>query len=518
MNIKHIYNIHRAFAISLLFSPLALHAQAIDESSYRLTDATSLWSLTNNAAGLTLDPTADRGVAYISGSHESRGFHRVQEGTQDNDFTFFTERYQHMGKYLYGYGKFEFNTGRTKGRSWSDVRRTYNSNPYFSGSEVAGSYQRQDINLTAAVGTQAFGPWRFGLRLDYQLGDLSRLRDPRSRSESLNYRLTPALTFSTHRSTIGLEGHYQRYKEKIPDITTVQTDPTLKYYMMSGMENANGVTGGYNGFMREFVNHEFGFRLSYAYSYSIFSSLTEAGIDRGSEGVYGTYKYQPGHYYTYRYSLRNRSLWKTQKWLHNFDASLQYEEGYADEYRQKLTITTDSATGYNTYSYVNQMTYNKRYRVRLLDAALAYRLNALSEQGIKGYVGLDGALRSVHNEYHLNTSRLTYHYVDWGATAGHVLFDNRFWGDAAFHYRNTFDNELSLADPTTAYAQQVLTVDEQNFYTVNSWKADLALTYQFPLTIKNRTSMWFVKLKGSYIHATNKEHNRYASLTVGLHY
>ena len=27
------------------------------------------------------------------------------------------------------------------------------------------------------------------------------------------------------------------------------------------------------------------------------------------------------------------------------------EEGYADEYRQQLTITTDSTTGYNTYKY-----------------------------------------------------------------------------------------------------------------------------------------------------------------------
>ena len=172
----------------------------------------------------------------MEGSHESRGFHRVQEGNQDNSLRFFTERYQHLGRYLYGYGKFDFDMGRTKNRRWSDVRRTYNSDPFISGSEVAGSYDRQDISLTAAVGTTAFGPWRFGLRLDYQLGDLSRLRDPRSRSEMLDYRLAPSFTYSIGRSTLGLEGHYRRYKEKIPDITTVQTDPNMKYYTMTGME------------------------------------------------------------------------------------------------------------------------------------------------------------------------------------------------------------------------------------------------------------------------------------------
>ena len=35
------------------------------------------------------------------------------------------------------------------------------------------------------------------------------------------------------------------------------------------------------------------------------------------------------------------------------------------------------------------MTYNKRYRVRLLDAALGYRLNSASEHGINGYIGVD---------------------------------------------------------------------------------------------------------------------------------
>ena len=514
---------HKTLTLALLaafstFLPATLQAQTIDESSYRLADAASLWSTTANAAGLTLDYLVDRGVAMMEGSHESRDFHRVQEGNQDNSLRFFTERYQHLGRYLYGYGKFDFDMGRTKNRRWSDVRRTYNSDPFISGSEVAGSYDRQDISLTAAVGTTAFGPWRFGLRLDYQLGDLSRLRDPRSRSEMLDYRLSPSFTYSIGRSTLGLEGHYRRYKEKIPDITTVQTDPNMKYYTMTGMENANGVVGGYNGYMREYVNHEFGFRLSYAWQSTSWSSLTEAGIDRSSEGIYGTYKYQPGHYHVYRYAITNKTTWRTPRWLHVVQARLQYEEGYADEYRQQLTITTDSTTGYNTYRYVNQMTYNKRYRVRLLDAALGYRLNSASEHGINGYIGVDGALRSVHNEYHLPASSFAYHYVDWGLAAGHGFFANRFWMDAAFRLRQVFDNRLSLADATTPYAQQVWTADYNDYYTVNSWRARLALTYQQPITVKGRTSMWFVRLDGGYLHAANSQHNSRASLAIGLRF
>ncbi len=518
MNIDHLSLAPRLLAPALLLFPLSLSAQTVDESSYRLADAISLWTESHNAAGLTLDSITDRGVALIEGTHQSLGYRRVQEGNQDNGLHFFTERYQRMGRYLYGYGKFDFDMGRTKDRRWSDVRRTYNSNPMISGSEVAASYDRQDISLTAAVGTTAFGPWRFGLRLDYQLGDLSRLRDPRSRSEMLDYRLTPSLTYTFGHSTLGLQGHYRRYKEKIPDITTVQTDPNLKYYTMTGMENANGVVGGYNGYMREYVDHEFGFRLSYAWQADSWASLTEAGIDRGSEGVYGTYKYQPGHYHVYRYAIANKTTLRTPQWLHVVNAGVQYEEGFADEYRQRLTITTDSLTGYNTYSYVNQMTYRKRYRVRLLEAVLGYRLNSVSEQGINGYVGVDGILHAVHNEYHLPTSSFAHHYALWGLSAGHGFFANRFWVDAAFRLRQVFGNRLNLADPSTPYAGQVWTVDEQDYYTVNTWRARLALTYQLPVTVKQHTSMWFVRLDGGYLHAANSQHNSRASLAIGMRF
>ena len=54
--------------------------------------------------------------------------------------------------------------------------------PYQSGSDIAGSYDHQDFDMVASVGTTDFSGWRFGLQLNYQLGDLSRLRDPRSRS------------------------------------------------------------------------------------------------------------------------------------------------------------------------------------------------------------------------------------------------------------------------------------------------------------------------------------------------
>ena len=67
MNIDHKTLTLALLAASSTFLPATLQAQTIDESSYRLADAASLWSTTTNAAGLTLDFLVDRGVAMMEG-------------------------------------------------------------------------------------------------------------------------------------------------------------------------------------------------------------------------------------------------------------------------------------------------------------------------------------------------------------------------------------------------------------------------------------------------------------------
>ena len=239
-----------ALIISIVCS-IAVQAQHITKQNYAFADETQLWRLTGNAAGLSLDSAQARGVAIVDYSHRSGDFHRVQEGSQTNNLELFTERYQQIGKYLYGYGSFKFDMGRTKNRAWSDVIRTYESNPFISGSSVAGSYDHQDFELNASIATVPMGRFTYGANLNYKVGDLSRLRDPRSRINLAQYRLTPAITYSIGSSTLGLAGYYDRRKEKLPNLTTVQTDPNLMYYQMTGIATASGTIGGYNGYMRE---------------------------------------------------------------------------------------------------------------------------------------------------------------------------------------------------------------------------------------------------------------------------
>lgn len=504
-----------AFALLLLATPAGAQNAPGGEGEYRYDDATQLWRNTANMAGLTIDSTRNRGYAAFDYRHKAGNLHRMQEGVEANGFAFSTERYQQLGTWLYGYGRFSFDMGRTKDRAWSDVMRTYNSNPYFSGSSIAGRYDRQDIDLTAAVGTKAFGHWRGGLKLDYRVGDLSRLRDPRSRSELLDYRLAPSVAFTMGRHTVGLAGHYRRYKEKIPNITTVQTDATVKYYLMSGMEHADGTAGGAGGFQREWVNHNLGAELSYGYRNGGVESLTGLTIERGSEGVYGQYKYQPGHYYQYRYGFRTQNSIITDRLIHRIDLAATYEQSYADEYRQQLKITSDSATGINSYQYISLMTFKKRFQVNLFNLDFVYRLNFHEARTVTGYVGVKANMKTVRNKYLLNTSEMKYSFVDYALEGGKALMGGRLWIDVSAGLHNSLKHDLILADESGDYAQQVLLADRK-YYAANYFKGHTQVMYQFPLTVKKVRSLWYVKAYGDYAHANNHLHASTVGIAVGL--
>ena len=527
--ITSIVSIASIGSIVSIVSIAPIKAQA-QEGNYRYADATQLWRLTDNAAGLSLDANDvrnyDRGFAEFDLQHREGDYRRVQEGGQRNQLSFLTERYQRVGKYLVGYGRFLFDMDRTKDRAWCDVMRPYNSNPFFGGSAVHGKYDTQQFDLSAALGTVDFSGFRFGSRLDYKVSDLSRLRDPRSRSELLQYRLTPAVTYTAGYHTIGLSGHYDRRKEKIPNMTTVQQDPNLMYYQMTGMEQATGIIGGYSGYNREWVNHQFGAQLAYGYNktllssassqFPLFKSLTTIGIACGVEDVWGTYKYEPGRYTSYIYNIASHNRLDTGHLLHQLDLDIVFTEGYADEYRQMLIQERDAEKGYTSYRYETQIEYRKRYQVKTHDATLHYRLSTLSGTAVRSYVGAAASLQGASNKHLLPNSQLECQRLNASFEGGYGFFGSRLWLDATVTYSHATKADIALAE-VTEYGTQVLLPD-MDFYRSDYWRGQLSLKYTFPLTISGTHSTAYAKVYADGIKADNNLESKTLGLSFGIIY
>ncbi|WP_346748687.1 DUF6850 family outer membrane beta-barrel protein [Prevotella jejuni] len=499
----------------------------VGEPEYRYKNLTQLWHNTSNAAGLSLDDSPNRGFASIGFNHRGGDYHRVQEGGAMNNMQFFTERYQRLGRYLYSYGKVDFNLGRTKDRAFADQYRPYNSNPYQSGSDIAGSYDHQDFDMVASVGTTDFSGWRFGLQLNYQLGDLSRLRDPRSRSQLLDYRLTPSVSYTMGGHTLGLSGYYDRRKEKMGPLVTVQSDATLTYYLFSGMEYATGTIGGYSSFNREWVNHQVGAAMDYGYRSDSFHTLNSFGISRGEEYAYGTYKYEPGRYFTYLYNVQSQNRLLTGSVLHQVDVRMDWQQGYADEYRQQLIIKNEPQIGTTSYTYEKQLEFRKRYQVRTFDCAFRYRANFLNDApsrllqqataSLKGYTGFSIDTHKASNRHLLPLSSSDYSRINFQLENGISLFKQHLTADLTLGYSVSTRADLQLADDSSVLAQRVLLKDLP-YYDANLLHGRLQVMYQFPLTIKKSRAMWFVKAFGDFSSANSAGHpNLYnVGFSVGL--
>lgn len=499
----------------------------VGEPEYRYKNLTQLWHNTSNAAGLSLDDSPNRGFASIGFNHRGGDYHRVQEGGAMNNMQFFTERYQRLGRYLYSYGKVDFNLGRTKDRAFADQYRPYNSNPYQSGSDIAGSYDHQDFDMVASVGTTDFSGWRFGLQLNYQLGDLSRLRDPRSRSQLLDYRLNPSVSYTMGGHTLGLSGYYDRRKEKMGPLVTVQSDATLTYYLFSGMEYATGTIGGYSSFNREWVNHQVGAAMDYGYRSDSFHTLNSFGISRGEEYAYGTYKYEPGRYFTYLYNVQSQNRLLTGSVLHQVDVRMDWQQGYADEYRQQLIIKNDPQIGTTSYTYEKQLEFRKRYQVRTFDCAFRYRANFLNDApsrllqqataSLKGYTGFSIDTHKASNRHLLPLSSSDYSRINFQLENGISLFKQHLTADLTLGYSVSTRADLQLADDSSVLAQRVLLKDLP-YYDANLLHGRLQVMYQFPLTIKKSRAMWFVKAFGDFTSANSAGHpNLYnVGFSVGL--
>lgn len=499
----------------------------VGEPEYRYKNLTQLWHNTSNAAGLSLDDSPNRGFASIGFNHRGGDYHRVQEGGAMNNMQFFTERYQRLGRYLYSYGKVDFNLGRTKDRAFADQYRPYNSNPYQSGSAIAGSYDHQDFDMVASVGTTDISGWRFGLQLNYQLGDLSRLRDPRSRSQLLDYRLTPSVSYTMGGHTLGLSGYYDRRKEKMGPLVTVQSDATLTYYLFSGMEYATGTIGGYSSFNREWVNHQVGAAMDYGYRSDSFHTLNSFGISRGEEYAYGTYKYEPGRYFTYLYNVQSQNRLLTGSVLHQVDVRMDWQQGYADEYRQQLIIKNDPQIGTTSYTYEKQLEFRKRYQVRTFDCAFRYRANFLNDASsrllqqatasLKGYTGFSIDTHKASNRHLLPLSSSDFSRINFQLENGISLFKQHLTADLTLGYSVSTRADLQLADDSSVLAQRVLLKDLP-YYDANLLHGRLQVMYQFPLTIKKSRAMWFVKAFGDFTSANSAGHpNLYnVGFSVGL--
>lgn len=529
--------LYTPIALVLLCTSTALPAQnAVNFEEHQLTTVLNPWLTNSNAAGLAVTTYKNHGVSSL-GYHTQEGdYHRAQEGNKLNRFDFFSERYDRIGKNWLAWGSFEFNMDSEKKRAWSDVIDTYNNSPYLFGSSVKADYETQLFDLHFKLARSLSKHWAVGLGADYKVADVSRQRDPRTRTYLADYGARPSVIYSPHANhSLGLTGTVRYRKEKMPNVNTVQNDPNMEYYTMVGMEFANATVGGYKGFQRQFVSSFWGGSFQYNYHNRNFQCLLHVGVNKEEQEILENIKQSPGSFAAYHFEGDLHTTYQWNKLLLSASWKNWYKEGTADEYLQELVTSRDPDTGITSQQWNTLYTYDSRFECTQYQSELSIDIRDC-KRDTKDYrwvAGVKGALEGVEKAYYMPTSTSKMHRAKLGANGSYRVFQRKEHNvriNAQFYRHLPLENELLLNPKSTqtpeisagsyekgthAYATNVLLPDFE-FYKDKASEYQVEVQYNFPLKFKAIKFHSFVK--ASYSALLSDKHGQWkgGGVTIGI--
>jgi hypothetical protein len=479
------------------------------------------YAQTSNAAGMGLSQPESGSFTTMGIYAEGGDQHRVQEGNADRGFDFKTERFDTFSPKLFMRGSFEYNFDREYNRIWSDAMFPYDSNPYIFGSRVARRYETQDCELTFDLYTAPLGGIvSFGIRTKYEVADISGNRDPRPRTNYMDYRLVPSVlfTFGKHRH-IGLDVGYRFQKEKLTGLTTVQSYPNLYYYTMSGLEHAVGTIGGYSGFERQYVGNYLIADIQYSYDSDRTKFLLSGGVTALKQNAWGDMMSSPGSYNSYDFNALADLQLIGARGIHDVSVKFDLLDGGADEYLQELRSSKDSITGATTQTWVTLYTYKNRYVVQKssLNASWTYTELTSDKSGRKWSVGAEAGYSIFSDIYYLPKSSFGAGRFSAALHGSALALDRKgtrleLLLDAA---GGISDHAVLQTATETTYSQEVL-IPDLAYYKRNTISIDGGARLTFPMRFGRTAMNGYASLVGGNIFAGSGYNWYSVSLTLGL--
>lgn len=491
-----------------------------DFSKLKLETTMQQFLTTNNAAGMGLFQPSSGSKTQIETFWKDGDDHLAQQGGKDYGFDFSTHRYDSFSDKLFMRGDFHYSLDREKDRKWSDVMDPWFSIPFIFGSSIAKDYDSHRCGLGFDLYTAPLSDLvSLGVRAEYDVADISGMRDPRPRTGYLDYRIIPSVLLSFGPHHLGLDLGYGYQKEKLSGLTTIQSYPNLYYYRMSGLDRIDGAIGAYSGFKRQFYGSRFLGDLSYNYTYGPLKVLVSAGMEYGRLDAFADKKQSPGSYNYFLYNAVADLQYRKGNSLHVLHLKGSLKDAGADEYLQELQSEKDPVTGVSTETWVTLYEYRNRYMLGQTETRLDYTLfGSCKGKDYKWSLEAGAGYTSFAKNCYLPDSRFSAGRMDFSLGGSVRLFESRgnrldacLKGNGimpmAVEQELCFENE---------YVTEVLEVDAE-YYRKQRIGGTASLTWTFPMSLgKAGKANGYLRLSGGYCQALPQCNMANAALTIGI--
>jgi hypothetical protein len=489
-----------------------------------------------NAAGIGLANIVPHGVTEFGYRTEKGNYHRAQEGNATGGLRFYSERYDSIAPNWVSWGSFEFLMDREENRRWSDVINTYNNNPYLFGSSVPANYDSQMFDFKAKISSAYDSQFNFGVGIDYKVGDLSRLRDPRTRVFLADYAILPSVVYRPDKNNIlGINLMARFQKEKMPNVTTVQDDPDLAYYTFFGMENADAVRSGYKGFQRQFVSRFAGIDGQYEYQTNKLKASLQLGGFFQHQEILENIKQSPGSFRSLNYHADAAVTVKQNSSLLHAGLKAKMQQGAANEYLQELITTRDTLTGIASQEWITLYTYKNRYSSSNYDVSVFADLRNLSndEKDFSRMLGVEAGISGFSNAYNLPYSQMTINRLKAGIYGHYRIFSK---STQSVNLKGNLSYEVPLNNSLTVYPvnltapvegdgsfrkgsydiqKEVITPDF-NYYNLQTLRIALNSYYNFLLPVKKLKVNAYIRLHGHSTISNASQSRTGGGIAIGI--
>lgn len=520
----------------------------------------SLWQHTQNAAGIALDPLPQvtRGESGFSYGKTNSDLRTSQQGSSQHLGAFYAEQQLPVASWLVAQGRFVYGMSRYVERNWSDrsngtelsllssdfsnrfspplnsyfstspaalgVSTFHHSlSPFDAGSEQLGRYDAQTVDTEFRLATSTPRLWNFGLGVKYAVNDLARLKDPRSRARSLQYSLAPAVVYTPRWGQIGATLWYERQKEKIDNVTSVQQDAQWNYFTLHGLEHLSGGAGSYQGFTRQWVDHTGGGEINIGREFRKAAILFSVRFQRSHEEAVGNNRFTPSEFEEQNLQISDFGKLRLGNWWLVKQDEVLWQRGYTNEHTQSLTLITDPQTKIVSRHYETLLSLQKRFQTsrfaafthfRALHTTSPWEETSLTHQQLDGFYGWSLGYENFEQRYLLsNSSRETQRLLI--TLEGGKLLTKGWWTSAEVGASLALNHQLHLSSTTSPLSS--LWEQQQMLDARHIGRAAFHLRYDFSMLIARIPLRFFARASAEYATAFGTTlHGTSVSFTLGL--
>ncbi len=482
------------------------------------------WLNTSNPASIGIKTMPQTGLTQIGTSYATGNLKRVQESGRITDWHFKSNSYKSL-KNLNVWGNFEFRQQRHSERHYADMPFPFNGNPFIAGSDIKSSYSHQIFDFDVKISSlKLFEKLYSGLGVQYTLGDFSRLQDPRSRDQYIDFSITPGLIIEINpRNHFGANFKYRYRKDKSNTyVIKSQFTPDEKFslFLQEGLGVYEKKIATY--FDRRIKGNYLGGEIQYEYCSDNFSLLSAFNILHRKDLIEDKSQASPGDYINSALGAFIKGELKNGTVSTNiFNILFNADIGESDKFIQQLQSVTDPESGITT-SHYETVIIIPSFKNHEIKSSINWTFYKLNNDSYKWFSGIEAGYHIFSSDYigYSPPSSLSLSKINSSLFGGYEIFrkERRSLNiNTLAGYLFTPSSNISISSELPSNRQIIynqVIIPDYEIATDNIVKFCLSANYIFPLTKNTNTDGIFTILYRQYLSGSLNRY--YLGISFGL--